>query len=88
MSDQQQTLLHKWEIVSQGENATTYRMRVPGGWLYRYQSQRSVCDHSHSGCLEARRRQMRPSVIASGNGGDRRTAALRQMTAAAVSDGR
>ena len=40
MSDQQQTPLHKWEIVSQGdqgENATTYRMRVPGGWLYRYQ---------------------------------------------------
>jgi hypothetical protein len=33
MSDQQQTPLHKWEIVSQGENATTYRMRVPGGWL-------------------------------------------------------
>ena len=40
MSDQQQTPLHKWEIVSQGDrgdNATTYRMRVPGGWLYRYQ---------------------------------------------------
>jgi hypothetical protein len=39
MSDQQQTPLHKWEIVAQGEraeNATTYRMRVPGGWLYRY----------------------------------------------------
>jgi hypothetical protein len=41
MGDQQQTPLHKWEIVSQGdrgENATTYRMRVPGGWLYRYQA--------------------------------------------------
>ena len=40
MGEQQQTPLHKWEIVSQGdrgENATTYRMRVPGGWLYRYQ---------------------------------------------------
>ena len=40
MDDQQQTPLHKWEIVSQsepGDNATTYRMRVPGGWLYRYQ---------------------------------------------------
>ena len=40
MSDQQQAPLHKWEIVSQGElgdNATTYRMRVPGGCLYRYQ---------------------------------------------------
>ena len=40
MSDQQQAPLHKWEVVSQGEfgdNATTYRMRVPGGWLYRYQ---------------------------------------------------
>jgi hypothetical protein len=34
MSDKQQVSLHKWEIVSQGgqgENATTYRMRVPGG---------------------------------------------------------
>jgi hypothetical protein len=37
MGDQQQTPLHKWEIVSKGENATTYRMRVPGGWLYCYQ---------------------------------------------------
>ena len=41
MSDQQQPPVHKWEIVSQGsgpgENASTYRMRVPGGWLYRYQ---------------------------------------------------
>jgi hypothetical protein len=40
MSDQQQASLHKWEIVAQaelGDNATTYRMRVPGGWLYRYQ---------------------------------------------------
>ena len=40
MGDQQQTPVHKWEIVSQGdqgENAITYRMRVPGGWLYRYQ---------------------------------------------------
>ena len=40
MVEQQPTPLHKWEIVSQGdqgENATTYRMRVPGGWLYRYQ---------------------------------------------------
>src|SRR4051812_44679439 len=40
MSDQQQMPLHRWEVVSQGdrgENATTYRMRVPGGWLYRYQ---------------------------------------------------
>jgi len=36
MSDQQQASLHKWEIVAQGgqgENANTYRMRVPGGWL-------------------------------------------------------
>jgi hypothetical protein len=23
--------------ATQGENANTYRMRVPGGWLYRYQ---------------------------------------------------
>ena len=33
MSDQQQAL-HRWEVVSQGdlgENANTYRMRVPGG---------------------------------------------------------
>ena len=41
MSDQQQAPLHQWEIVSQGrdpgENASTYRMRVPGGWLYRHQ---------------------------------------------------
>jgi hypothetical protein len=38
MSDQQQTL-HRWEVISQGdmgENANTYRMRVPCGWLYRY----------------------------------------------------
>jgi hypothetical protein len=40
MSEQQQTSLHRWEIVcqgGQGENANTYRMRVPGDWLYRYQ---------------------------------------------------
>jgi hypothetical protein len=40
MVEQQPTPLHKWEIVSrgdQGETATTYHMRVAGGWLYRYQ---------------------------------------------------
>jgi len=29
MSDQQQTPLHKWEIVSQGENATTLACVCP-----------------------------------------------------------
>jgi hypothetical protein len=47
--------LHKWEIVSQGdqgENATTYRMRVRGGWLYRYQPN-----------ITARHRAWRSSLI-------------------------
>jgi len=39
MSDQQQTPLHKWEIVSKATRARMRRRiaRVPGGWLYRYQ---------------------------------------------------
>ena len=52
MSDQQQMPLHKWEIVSQGdrgENATTYRMPVPGGWLYRYQP--NITSPPSSTCL-------------------------------------
>ncbi|TCV62320.1 hypothetical protein [Neorhizobium sp. S3-V5DH] len=33
--------LHRWEVVeSPGYGAATYRMKVPGGWLYRYGNER------------------------------------------------
>jgi hypothetical protein len=40
MSDQQQEPMHVWtEVAPPADVLTskhTYRMRVPGGWLYRY----------------------------------------------------
>jgi hypothetical protein len=42
MSDQQEVLPPEWEIICKGwgdeQAAYTYRLRVPGGWLYRHQS--------------------------------------------------
>jgi hypothetical protein len=39
MSDSQQALrLHQWVEIHQGPYERTFRMRVPGGWLYRYQT--------------------------------------------------
>ncbi len=39
MSDHQQApRLHQWEAVHRGTYEHTFRMRVPGGWLYRYQT--------------------------------------------------
>jgi len=38
MPGEQQEPLHVWTIIGEplGHPAYTYRMRVPGGWLYRY----------------------------------------------------
>jgi hypothetical protein len=38
MSGQQQGPFHNWELVHAGPtiSESTYRMFVPGGWLYRF----------------------------------------------------
>jgi hypothetical protein len=39
MSDRQQApRLHQWVEVQHGSFEHTFRMRVPAGWLYRYQT--------------------------------------------------
>ena len=39
MSDRPQApRLHHWVIIHQDAFHHTFRMRVPGGWLYRYQT--------------------------------------------------
>jgi hypothetical protein len=39
MSDRQQaSRLHQWVDIHQALYERTFRMRVPGGWLYRYQT--------------------------------------------------
>ena len=59
MSDQQQTPLHKWEIVSkgdQGENATTYRMRVPAAGCIAISQTSPVRHRAWRSCLVPRSR--------------------------------
>jgi hypothetical protein len=44
MSDQQNEPLHTWELVDKkDETYFTFRMAVPGGWLYRYTDGHSLC---------------------------------------------
>jgi len=39
MSDRPQaSRLHQWVVVNEDAYHHTFRMRVPGGWLYRYQT--------------------------------------------------
>lgn len=44
MADEQAAPLHEWQQVNSKDSIQlTFRMHVPGGWLYRYTSPEGTC---------------------------------------------